>query len=71
LSSESLEPLIGFLVHLELNHGSKTEFLTKIKKLHKRYHLSISGQTLVCHNSSADWVREVFKPCRDSWCLIA
>jgi len=63
LLSDSLEPLIGFLTHLEPKLWLKNSFLQKLKSLTKGK-ISISGQTLASHNSAADYARDLFKLCK-------
>ena len=43
-------------------HGSKTPFLTKIKKISRKVWFAPSGQIFANHSSAPDWARELFKP---------
>ena len=70
LSSESLEPLIGFLAYLEPKLWLKNTLFDKNINFLRKVWFTLSWQILASHNSTADWARELFKPSKDSWSLL-
>jgi len=66
LSSESLEPLIGFLAYLEPKSWIKKQKLVKNCTLTNATVRRKAPRAIDGNNSLSEWARELFKPSKDS-----
>jgi len=65
--SASLEPLIDLLAYLWPKFVLKNLVFDKIQNVLEKVQFALSKKILASHNWAADWARELFKPCNDSW----
>jgi len=63
-------PWLVCLLYLEPKLWLKNPIFDKNMKVKQKVLFAISGQTLPCHNSTADWARELLKPSKNSWNLF-